>query len=438
MDPATIALLGDLFDKKIENLENRIVEKVTEAVSDSVSERVSKTVDKKIESVVAPMMKRQDDFEARSETKMDDLQKQISSISEILKCQAADKIQSQFPPQPIPGQAYLYAAAAAAPAPAPPAPSAHPAMRVANTSSIANRNRVRDNNHAYLLNIVNSAKFVIGVSPLTPKHVEDQVVAPGEDALVKAAIEYLWKELNVRESEISESDIEKVFLPAKSNRADFTKLYIRFKSQEQANLCLYLAKSLTVPQNKISRYFPRQFNARVKTLGHVAHQLRNGEPKYKTSIEYTEDDIVLLVCPLDSFNYQPYFVENLPAIDLRPPRSPPVGRKLKRTRSDSTSPLAKEKKKDRKVSPVKVHANSNSNVQAEPNDNSEPLDDPEPLMILNQMMVLSLLRMVGEMSSPLMTKILTLLSLTSNSLQLPLQPFQKMLVTFTTFKLAVL
>ena len=259
-----------------------------------------------------------------------------------------------------------------------PKSSAHPAMRVANTSSIANRNRVRDNNHAYLLNIVNSAKFVIGVSPLTPKHVEDQVVAPGEDALVKAAIEYLWKELNVRESEISESDIEKVFLPAKSNRADFTKLYIRFKSQEQANLCLYLAKSLTVPQNKISRYFPRQFNARVKTLGHVAHQLRNGEPKYKTSIEYTEDDIVLLVCPLDSFNYQPYFVDNLPAIDLRPPRSPPVGRKLKRTRSDSTSPPEKEKKKDRKISPVKVHANSNSNVQAEPNDNSEPLDDPEP------------------------------------------------------------
>ena len=108
-----------------------------------------------------------------------------------------------------------------------------------------------------------------------------------------------------------------------------------------------MAKSLTDRENKITRYFPRQFNARAAALGHVAYNMRKSNPPYKTSIEYTEDDLVLLVCPRGQFTYRQHLVENIPPIDLTPARSPPVGRKKKRERSASKSPLIEGIKKGR-------------------------------------------------------------------------------------------
>ena len=67
MDPATIAALGELFDKKIDKLETTIVEKVTLAVSENVSAIVTKNVEKKIESMIAPVSQRQKEYESRAD-----------------------------------------------------------------------------------------------------------------------------------------------------------------------------------------------------------------------------------------------------------------------------------------------------------------------------------------------------------------------------------
>ena len=66
-----------------------------------------------------------------------------------------------------------------------------------------------------IVNIVSHAKCIVGIAPVTPAHVEKQCVATDEDPLMKAVIEYLREELNVRDSEISECDIERIFLPFK-------------------------------------------------------------------------------------------------------------------------------------------------------------------------------------------------------------------------------
>ena len=351
MDPETIAILGNLLDSKIGPLESSIVEKVTIAVTESVSDKISKTVDEKLGEMVAPINQRQDKFEARAEAQVaqiESLQQQISDLTGLVKGQQPlSNVQHVFPPLPQANQAPLHSPAAAT------LPVAKGAV-----------NDTNNDNRELITNIVKKSKRVIGLEPITPENIEKQKVEPGEDALVKAVIEYLRMELNVRDTEIAEKDIESVFLPAKSDRSNCTKVYVRFNSEEQSSLCLNLAKSLKDSDIKISRYFPKQFNARLAALGRVAYKLRNSVPKFKTSIEYTDDDLVLLVCPQGKFSYQPYHVDHLPPIDLRPPRSPPVGRQKqnKRPRSASKSPVANETKKDRKDSPEKENSDASKDI----------------------------------------------------------------------------
>ena len=104
-----------------------------------------------------------------------------------------------------------------------------------------------------------------------------------EEAIRLAAIEALRLELNVRESEISEDDIANTFLPVRPTKVP--RVYIRFHKQEHADLCLRLAKSLRDSDVKIFRYFPRQFQARVRALENAAYTLRKTSvPKYKTEV----------------------------------------------------------------------------------------------------------------------------------------------------------
>ena len=338
MNPEDIAILGNLLDQRMGRLETTLVEKVTIAVSENVSEIVCKKVNKKIETMIVPIVQRQDQFETKTETTLAEIQKQIKVI---VQNQSAQRVDQRFPSLPV----------------------RQPLVDVMNHSNPPLKEPDTSNNDpqaAAIENIISNAKCVIGIAPLTPSHVEQQQVDPGEDALIKAVVEYFRKELNVKESEISESHIEKVFLPVKTSPPDFSKVYVKFTSEEPANLCLSLAKSLTNRENKISRYFPRQFNARVGALGRTAYQLRNLEHPFKTSIEYTDNDVALFVCPRGQFSYRPYCVENLPSIDLKPIRSPPAGRKNKRRRSFSQSPPSKDTKKDRKVSPAKETDNAGS------------------------------------------------------------------------------
>ena len=334
MDPSeTLAQFGKLLDQRIGKLEDTIVEQVTLAVTEKVSDIVNKNVDKKIDEAIAPLVKKQEDHELRTGTVVESMQKQISKLEELVKSHPTMNSLQNLPLLPANNMQQHV-------------PSNHPPCPL-NDSSDANGARVLD--------IVRRAKCVIGIAPVTPDNVDQQDAGP--NGLVKAALEYLYKELNVRESEVSESDIESVFLPPTSSSTSFTKVYVRFKTCDHVALCLKLAKSLTDKTIQVSRYFPRQFSDRIQAMGRVAYQLRNSAPPYKTSIEYaeTEDDVVLMVCLRGQHNYQRYSISNLPPIDTTTPRSPPVGRKnqSKRARSLSQSPQSDTAKKDRRFSPDK-------------------------------------------------------------------------------------
>ena len=136
-------------------------------------------------------------------------------------------------------------------------------------------------------------------------------------------------------------------------------------------MCLKLARSLRKPEIKVTRYFPRQFNARAKALGNIAYNFRKADPPLKTSIEYTNDDVILLTSPRGQYIYTLHNVEDLPPVDFTPLRSPPTGRSNKRNRSNSHSPLV-ENKKDRIRSPTNINQesiclletlNNNSSIQ---------------------------------------------------------------------------
>ena len=345
MDPKTMAMLGDLLDqkignidKKIDNLETKIVDKVTASVVDKVNEAITKTVSDQIESHVAPLAQRQEEYEIKTGDKVNKLEKQLSDLSDLVKKHANASEQHvsavEYPPLPL-VQA------------APSSSSQHNISRAATNPA---PNDLDDASNDLITNIVRRAKCVVGLAPITPLHVEQIGAENGDAGLKGAVIEYLRKELNIRESEISETDIDSVFLPVKSTNDNFTKVYVRFTSIKPANLCLNLAKGLKNRDNKVSRYFPKPLNARLGAISHVAYQLRNQDPPYKTSLEYSEDDIILMVCPHGHYSYRQYPLQNLPPVDLTHVRSPPVGRKSKRLRSPSVSPV-KDNKKDRKDSP---------------------------------------------------------------------------------------
>ena len=97
-------------------------------------------------------------------------------------------------------------------------------------------------------------------------------------------------------------------------------------------------------------YIPKQMQHRFKALKNEEYRLRKHTvPLHKTRVEYTEEDIILLACPIGYFRYEQHSVHGLPPFNLAPTRTPPPGRKLKskRGRSDSRSPNDVLRKKER-------------------------------------------------------------------------------------------
>ena len=102
-------------------------------------------------------------------------------------------------------------------------------------------------------------------------------------------------------------------------------------------------------------YIPRQFRKRFNAIRNEDYRLRKLEAiKHKTRIEYSEDDLVLYSCPVGHYRFTLNVLQGLPTVDLAPVRTPPPGRKSKRNRSDSASPNAAGKKKER-VESAPVH-----------------------------------------------------------------------------------
>ena len=108
-----------------------------------------------------------------------------------------------------------------------------------------------------LQQIVSNAKCVIRLYPVTQDNLASQNVADDKEALQKAAIEFLRKELNIKDYEVKDDDVVETFRPTNTSTFKMSKVYVKFRSEGPVNLCLKLANFLRQPEIKISRYFPR-------------------------------------------------------------------------------------------------------------------------------------------------------------------------------------
>ena len=217
-----------------------------------------------------------------------------------------------------------------------------------------------DSDSSAISDLISDARTVVGIGPIYQSDFEHfGQIEPGE-AIRLAAIEALRLDLNIKDYEIKDSDIENTFLPNKPPKVP--RVYIRFYKQEHADLCFKVAKGLKKSETKVFRYFPRQFQARVRALEEIAYPKRKQtDPGFKTEVVYTVNDVQLIICQRGQVRYHPYHVANLPPIDMAPLRSPPPGRpRHKRNRSNTISPEV-PKKSSRHQSPQNLAQNDPDN-----------------------------------------------------------------------------
>ena len=180
---------------------------------------------------------------------------------------------------------------------------------------------------------------------ITSSEIEESDGTSLNEKLVTAATDFIRNELGVKDDEIKSEDFIRAFPDENPN---LQRVYVQLRTIEQAELCIILTRKLRKPELDVVLYIPRQLKQRFLAIKNEDYRLRKLDViKHKTRVEYTEDDIVLYSCPVGHYRYTLQALHGLPAVDLAPVRTPPPGRKSKRNRSDSTSPNAAGKKKER-------------------------------------------------------------------------------------------
>ena len=331
--------LGNI-DRKIESEVNNLRNDIGKSISDQVS-TLENSFKRSIDDAIAPIAKRQDEFEKRqdefeikSDVRYKKLEDTVESLSrrceEVIATKSSTANHSSSTPKPGP---QTYAKASRFP---PPGNSACPPSS-SSTDTGEYPGTVTGVSSA-ITDLIRDARKVIGIGPVSQSDFDHFSRDDPDNAVRLAAIEALRCDLNIKDHEIRDEDIETTFLPPKATKVP--RVYIRFYKQEHADLCLQAAKALKNSETKVFRYFPRQFQARVRALEEVAYPMRKQQdPGYKTEVVFTATDVQLLVCPRGLTRYLPYHVPHLPPIDMAPIRSPPPGRaRHKRNRSGTPSP----------------------------------------------------------------------------------------------------
>ena len=262
---------------------------------------------KGMEETVAPLVVRQEAFETKSDKRMTIIENKMDELQAFMMQPSNPPIVSSHPP---------------------------PDSRV---SPAARESSASDQNATAISSIINYARTIVGFSPVTPQHLRNVTANSREDALKLLAIEFLRDELNVKEDEIGEDDIVKVFT-SYGKDDDFTHIYVQLTKAADASWCLHLGRTvLKDKDSKVFLYIPRQFFARFKTLDDIAYKKRR--EGFKTRIDFTDTDIVLLTSPRGQYKFTQLVVPGLPPVDLTPDRTPPKGRKqTKRPRSLNSPP----------------------------------------------------------------------------------------------------
>ena len=361
-------MLSDM-NKKLDSDIEGVKTELGKSISDQAN-NIELSMKRTMDEAMIPITKRQDEYEAKSderfkhlEAKSDEriknLEETVANLSELVKGNSNDN-----PKQPSTA--------------APPAPAYHP-LDVPHPVSLPNTvpDQVSNQSNSAIMELIAESRRIVGIGPVQSSDFEYFGKANHEENVRLAAIEALRFELNIKEHEIKDTDIASTFLPQISPK--IPRVYIKFYKQEHADLCFRAAKGLKDPTIKVFRYFPRQFQARVKALEEVAFHLRKtSDPKYKTEVVYTNTDVQLLICPRGQSRYYPHTVHYLPPVDMAPARSPPPGRQRhnnKRIRSDDMSPQS-SKKSSRQDSPTCPSSNKTLDTS--------PLACPRPPILNTQ------------------------------------------------------
>ena len=328
------------IDKKIENEVSSLRTDLGKSMSDQVT-TLENSLKRSIDDAILPIAKRQDELEVKSDERFiksdervkkleDTVQGLTNTLNEVIATKSTTTNYSSSTTHTRSAWPQTYAEASRFPPP----PS--------DPTSFSNTDTTSGDSSA-ISELIGEARRVIGIGPVSQIDIDYFSRDNPEDAVELAAIEALRCDLNIKEYEIKNEDIENTFLPPKATKVP--RVYVRFFKQEHADLCLKAAKSLKNSETKVFRYFPRQFQSRVRALEEVAYTMRKQQdPGYKTEVVFTATDVQLLVCPRGLTRYQPHHVPHLPPVDMAPVRSPPpVRQRHKRNRSGTPSPEAPSK-----------------------------------------------------------------------------------------------
>ena len=412
-----MAILGQLLDQKIEkietklgdkvdSLETRIVEKVTEAVSESISEKVSKKVDERMEVMIEPINQRHKDFEESTVTMIGDLQKQITSLTDLVKnpahkpdefpqlqCTQKDMAQiknllthSNTPSfRELPGHQ---------PESSEP-PHVHPVQSLPVQNSLPSIGNISSG----VSQTLSRVRRILAFQPILTRDVERQFrmndnLKDNDEAMIAAAKEFIHYELKCKFPD--QPKIVKVFPPV--NSRDFDRLYVEFDTEQSASYIASFARFIKKKDHQVSLYVPSCFQQRFQAFNTEAFMLRNAPGLHpgdvRTRVKYGSHDFHLLSKPrdgrwsrvnLDTSNFPPL---HEPGSSSSQSPSPPPGRPRdspppSRPKRGASSPLESENKshKTSNPSPTQVtneqSAHAANTASAQPNASVTALDESE-------------------------------------------------------------
>ena len=205
--------------------------------------------------------------------------------------------------------------------------------------------------------IMNEAKTVIGLQPITDEDIE---ILMEERSLEKeaATFEYIYAflegELGV-ENVKSELEAVKFFRPEKVDpNREQDRLYVQFASKEQIGKIFLHVKKISNPEVKVMPYIPPSFSKRFRKMGNVAHSLRHASIPVKTSIRWGQNDLILQQKKPEARLWETVLIPDLTPVELNPlppsstPSSSPAPglkrKKRKRSSQGNTSPSQPENK----------------------------------------------------------------------------------------------
>ena len=247
-------------NKKIDNMQTDLIQtrsdlnltktELTQSITDQ-TKSLDAYLKKGIEEAVAPIIKKQDEFEekseacdAKTEKRIDHLEKALIEKQEmsdqkyearlaVIEKQLVSDSGKSFP-------SFAQAASALQGVPPsghcpPPHPAALPLPMFANTFAppIYQQEHENLNDLGKIKDIVSNARCILGLGPITKDDVDNADGIDPEQKLFSAAMEFLRREIGVKDDEVKESDIIKVFPVAESH---LQRVYVQFSSKDQAEV----------------------------------------------------------------------------------------------------------------------------------------------------------------------------------------------------------